>query len=128
MRSPIREKIRQLATARRRYNLSTIATILLLDPQNRIAHYHIFRVYRYLSRGVRTGLDGILTRGAEQLRQILLPESTLPHPGTVADLCTVDIQSQVLFVDSGMRWPVSQRQLTVLVDVRIPDRSYKSHV
>lgn len=82
-----------------------------------------------LSRGEeRTGPDGILTRGAEQLRQILLPESALPHSGTAADLRAVDVQGQVLFIDDGVRRPVSQRQLAALVDVRIPDRSYNSHV
>lgn len=81
-----------------------------------------------ITRRERTGLDGILTRGAKQLWQILLPESTLPHPGTAADLRVVDVQGQVLFIDGSVRRPVSQRQLAALVDVRIPDRSHKSHV
>ena len=81
-----------------------------------------------ITRGERTGLDGILTRGAEQLRQILFPESALPHPGTAADLRAVDVQGQVLFIDGGVRRPVCQGQLAALVDVRISERSYKSDI
>jgi len=61
-----------------------------------------------ITGGERTGLDGILTRGAEQLRQILFPKSALSHPGTAADLRAVDVQGQVLFIDGGVRRPVSQ--------------------
>lgn len=71
----------------------------------------------------------VLTRGAEQLRQILLPESALPHPGTAADLRVVDVQREVFLIGGGVRRPVSQLQSVAVAHVRIPDTgSHGLHV
>lgn len=66
-------------------------------------------------------LRGILTRGTEQLRQILLPEGTLPHSGTATDLRVIDVQSQILLIGDGVRWPQNRRRLAVVAQIWIPD-------
>lgn len=80
---------------------------------------------------VQTKMYVILTRSAEQLRQIFLPEGALPHPGSAADLRAIDVQGQVLFISGGVLRPVSRiykRHFTYgVAHIRIPGSSINTN-